>query len=398
LAFNNAEDFIHGAPDYDGVCEICHTQTNYYRNSADGNHTHNAGTNCLICHSHLNGFMSGAGGGSCNGCHGAPPASGAHGAHFGGTVEQASYGTVENLSTPDTYIYSCGTCHPSSSSSYHNNGTVDLELYDPSAPAGTIKSLNPAEASYDPATSTCSNVYCHSATTWSSTTVGTPIMESNVPVLDGNGNLTYPPYTVTEAKQYVAMNWDGSSLDCNGCHRNGPQTSVPTVSAGVGQSHGWIDDWGYEDLHAWNMASDPLTCRTCHYNTVTAEQTWSRDSWDITTYDDVVIADRSHHVNGMVDVLFDPVNTVAVRDSVISLAASSYDVNSRTCSSVPCHLEQLTPEWGKPYRWWETAECDQCHNYTGWFGNERSMTSPSNHIDVTNHNCIDCHNRRELHR
>jgi sugar lactone lactonase YvrE len=56
MLFNHATDFIHGAPNYDGICEICHTQTTYYRNDGSGTE-HNAGSNCLDCHSHWNGFM-----------------------------------------------------------------------------------------------------------------------------------------------------------------------------------------------------------------------------------------------------------------------------------------------------------------------------------------------------
>jgi hypothetical protein len=387
MLFNNATDFLHGPPNYDGICEICHTQTSYHRNDASGDHTHNAGTNCVECHTHESGFMPVGGGGACNACHGAPPMTGAHLAHFGGTVEQASYGTVQNLSDSATYIFSCGTCHPSSSSSYHRNGTVDIELYDPGAPAGSLKSLNPPTAMY--AGGSCSNVYCHSATDWTSGNVSYPLMDGGRPILDANGNLTYAPYTVNTTRTYTQMDWNGTALDCNGCHRNGPQTAYPAVQGGVGQSHGWIDDWGYEDLHAYNMASDPLTCRVCHYGTVTAQQTWTRDSWDITTYNDVEIANHSRHVNGSMDVMFDPINQVTVQGETFSLAATTYDPAARTCSSAPCHLAQTTPEWGKPYRWWDTAECDQCHNMTGWFG--QRATLETQHVPLEGRSCSECH-------
>jgi|GEM_PF-1502145 len=389
MFFNNATDFVHGAPNFDGICEICHTQTNYYRNDGSDGGTHNTGSNCITCHKHENGFKP-VGGGACNACHGAPPDNGAHRAHFGGTVEQASYGTVQNFSTDSAYVFSCGTCHPSSSSSFHQNGTVDVELYDATAPSGSLKSLNPPTAQYEETSGSCSNVYCHSATTWSSGDVGSPLTQTNgLPILDGNRNLTYAPYEISETRAYSTVNWNGGSLDCNGCHRNGPQTSVPTVRAGVGNSHGWIDDWGYEDLHAYNMASDPLTCRTCHYETVMDDQTWSRDNWDITTYDDVAIVSKATHVNGHKSVQFDPIDTFSVQDLNVSLANATYDENSRTCSGVPCHLTQETPQWGKPYRWWEELECDQCHNYSGAFG--QRITLESDHEPVNGQPCTRCH-------
>lgn len=390
MLFNHETDFIHGAPNYDGICEICHTQTSYFRNNASGDHTHNLGSDCVTCHSHKTGFLPSGGGGACNACHGAPPQTGAHLKHFGGTLEQASYGTVQNLSTDSSYIFSCGTCHPSSSSSFHNNGTLELQLYDANAPAGSLKALNPPNAAYTPSSGTCSNVYCHSATDWSSTEVSWPVMGDNgFPVFDGNRNLTYNPYEVTAFREYADMNWNGTGLDCNGCHRNGPQTSYPTVDGGVGNSHGWIDDWGYEDLHAYNMASDPLTCRVCHFGTVTAPQTWTRNNWDITTYDDVALESKALHVNGQIDVEFDPVNGGVVRDTTFSLANAAYDRDSRTCSGVPCHLTQTTPEWGKPYRWWVDTECDQCHNYSGAFGNRASLGST--HEPINGQSCARCH-------
>ena len=43
-------------PPYNGICQSCHTQTTHHRNDASGDHTHNAGSNCLSCHPHTSGF------------------------------------------------------------------------------------------------------------------------------------------------------------------------------------------------------------------------------------------------------------------------------------------------------------------------------------------------------
>jgi len=56
----------------DGICEVCHTRTNHYRNDASGgDHTHNAATRCLGCHPHSAGFAAGEsiGSANCSGCH-----------------------------------------------------------------------------------------------------------------------------------------------------------------------------------------------------------------------------------------------------------------------------------------------------------------------------------------
>jgi len=44
--------YVRGGAPYDGVCEVCHTNTAYHRNSALGDHTHYAGENCVSCHPH----------------------------------------------------------------------------------------------------------------------------------------------------------------------------------------------------------------------------------------------------------------------------------------------------------------------------------------------------------
>ncbi|MBW1744699.1 MAG: hypothetical protein JRJ47_14930, partial [Deltaproteobacteria bacterium] len=44
--------YVRGGGPYDGVCEVCHTNTAYHRNSALGDHTHYAGENCVSCHPH----------------------------------------------------------------------------------------------------------------------------------------------------------------------------------------------------------------------------------------------------------------------------------------------------------------------------------------------------------
>jgi hypothetical protein len=91
-----ANSFADIDPTYNnGVCEVCHTQTTHFRNDGQGqDQLHNnigyspAGTDCTICHKHVNGFM-GMGGGVhdthvsdekgpqlfCNDCHGSnvPP-------------------------------------------------------------------------------------------------------------------------------------------------------------------------------------------------------------------------------------------------------------------------------------------------------------------------------------
>ncbi|UCE60588.1 MAG: hypothetical protein JSU63_02325 [Phycisphaerales bacterium] len=396
---SGANSFADGDGTYDGICEVCHTETTFHKHDGSGG-AHNEGVTCTGCHAHADGFMAS---GACDACHGAPPATGAHLVHFGvNDLGLVSYGGTDNVSTAAAYGFQCGTCHPLSFTA-HMNGSVDVELYDAAAPAGSLKSMSPPAAAYSEIDSTCSNVYCHSRTDWSSSTVGDPLTDpvEGWALLDSNGNLTYDPYTVTEFPVYSTVSWSGASLDCNGCHRNPPQTQYPNVYAAVGNSHAAVDDWGYENLHNWNMSFDPLFCRVCHYSTVTDAMTWTRIAGDITLFDDVAIADKRYHVNGAKDVAFDPVNAVTYSSQTFTFESSIYDPADKTCSNVGCHLEQCKPAWGKPYRWgWGSLECDQCHHYGGpWPPTSPCDTLPRAGRDFDTHgyypgmDCGSCHAR-----
>jgi predicted CXXCH cytochrome family protein len=74
------KSFADGDVTYDGVCEVCHTETTHFRNDGTGDDPLHlnvgtpAGEDCIRCHSHINGFGhggSGGGGGDGTGCSGA---------------------------------------------------------------------------------------------------------------------------------------------------------------------------------------------------------------------------------------------------------------------------------------------------------------------------------------
>ncbi len=88
--------FADGDTTYNGVCEVCHTQTKYHKNDGSGA-LHYATMNCTSCHPHTNGFAhGGGGGGGCDSCHGH---SGSHYRH-------------SDVDPPAT---ACGDCHNTSS-------------------------------------------------------------------------------------------------------------------------------------------------------------------------------------------------------------------------------------------------------------------------------------------
>jgi len=143
-------------------------------------------TDCKTCHgADYTGGVSGIGCDTCHAtpgddfgvfnsascstveCHGTPPISGTHSAHFSGEYKDVAsspvYGDVSNYSTEDNTLYGCGVCH-STNTANHLNGAIDVLLYEEGVDSSSIKALMSPEASYNAETKTCSNVYCHSYT------------------------------------------------------------------------------------------------------------------------------------------------------------------------------------------------------------------------------------------
>ncbi|HEY3359815.1 MAG TPA: hypothetical protein VGQ83_41580 [Polyangia bacterium] len=355
---------------------------------------HPANDACYACHGavidasrnfvdktlHINGRIDVSTTGACDGCHEAPPATGAHQAHYGSAASTAAYGDLRRTSdfasgpTPSA-TYGCGTCHPIDPAK-HMNGTVEVELANAAAPAGSLKALSPA-ATYSPGATTltdargyhytlgtCQNVYCHSGPTFGAPTVPLPGVDFT---FDGSYPIVYPSYTVTAGRVYGAPAWGGTVSTCDACHGYPPRTSAPGNVAGAGDSHSWIDADGYENLHNLNMSYDPLQCRTCHYATVTGAATFTRDAKDVTTWGAQAIADARYHANGVRDVRFDLADPVSYATSggpvTYDLGTAAWNPTAKTCTNVGCHQQETVATWGAPYRWANYPECDRCHRY-----------------------------------
>jgi len=261
----------------------------------------------------------------------------------------------------------CGNCHPMDRAR-HGNGTVDIELYNPLAPAGSLKALNPASAAYVPGDTpftdargltytrgTCSSVYCHSYNVWTTTAAipdGDPDWQAKVAV----------------TRNYRTITWGGAPLGCSGCHANPPQTSEPGNVAGAGDSHSWVNSYGWQYLHTWNMYGTPVSCSYCHNDTVKQLNTYTYDGIGANTLGEVPISNFSRHVNGINDVAFDRQNPYVYPatqgDGSHSLANATYVPAEKTCLNVSCHLQQTTVKWGTPYPGeWGSNECNVCHQY-----------------------------------
>ena len=120
---SGTNSYADGNIDYDGICEVCHTTTKYHQNNTAGDHSHNAGTNCVNCHTHENNFLHG---GNCKECHG-------HDAGYEyepGLFSQGkgtfqSHSTHTEIDTDDMigpYI-NCEVCHDTTDFPYFKSGT-----------------------------------------------------------------------------------------------------------------------------------------------------------------------------------------------------------------------------------------------------------------------------------
>jgi predicted CxxxxCH...CXXCH cytochrome family protein len=396
------------------------------------------GAECFQCHSsvaadgsidvaagrHLDGVLDVSGGG-CSSCHGNPPASGAHLAHYGleggsgfgdlSTLQDRSPGETPT-SAPQVYAFGCGNCHPWGS---HRGGTVDVALYAPGAPAGSLMSKSSANAAYDATAGTCSGVYCHSS-----------------------GQAT-PAYVTTPG-------WfSGATVGCAGCHANPPRYPSGGAGAATANSHLDLGDDGYEFGHflgmpgpwhtskhgenGWGEGEDaaPITCQTCHFDTTDPANTGPSGFYYLDTTGDYALPGGDpgriawgwqasiqcgschdgdpatgsgrvlplRHVNGSRDVVFDARTTLpaiawlpaepdaptapywmtgtgpslpypswvawSASGTTVSfdLATSTYDAATKTCNNVACHLAQTQPVWGAPYQYYtnQSATCYTCH-------------------------------------
>jgi predicted CxxxxCH...CXXCH cytochrome family protein len=376
---------------------------------------------CGFCHGsnhHGDGWTG------CSGCHDSPPQTGTHLTHYDSAPLNAlSYGDTSVSSTSNAYRFGCGNCHPLDRS-YHNDGVVEVELYNADAPADSLKAKNPPTAEYTPGLNvtaypghvdgqsfsysdgTCNNVYCHSGYTVSSGSVGLPLTYPANPVPSGytlNGsyimdetcsNVTYAPYTVTTQRVYTttpAWGTSGTFTTCKECHEFPLTTWAPDVQAAAGDSHQWVDDYyGYNWGHAYNMGYNGIPCATCHFETAdhrpgtvgnppTANPTyWAEvNGTYISEYYPVTLRNRAKHVNGTPDVDFDTINGYRYywpgwRNTHVDLSSATYDPATKTCSDVGCHYgapfgnHQKIVKWGTPNRMNEGisgGECDVCHRY-----------------------------------
>jgi hypothetical protein len=261
--------FADGDATYDGICEVCHTQTSHHRN--DGlapNQSHNDGSRCTTCHSHANGFAAtsldheGAGfvlaDSSCMECHGGIDTDLIGDVHGGqcGLCHVASGGggpLVEPLESTLPHGGDCIDCHGTVSDAHDHtatpsNGPVAIFPYADhdfsggpnfivNVSCGTCH-MNDLMAIHGSNCETCHPTPRDTLTTWdggcqqggchtvfheNSTTAHFPFSDTTDPALDCN--LCHDPES-----------WAVPQSSCLNCHATYAGDATPPVTTSNAQS------------------------------------------------------------------------------------------------------------------------------------------------------------------
>jgi len=276
--------------------------------------------------------------------------------------------------TSDEYGFSCGKCHTADNTQAghtgHVNGAVipnfrrsevhfDANSF-PKNPLGNYTALFDAVSSYTDGQgfeytlgSQCANLYCHGNT------------------LNAGGSNNTPT-------------WDGGYIDvagaslCGACHEAGYGDSTPDSNM----------DTGSHDKHVNRAFAYRLDCFKCHEHTVAPRDTETGE---------IAISDKTHHVNGDVDAVFDP------NDNTMKFGR--YSTANSTCYSVYCHsnglLENNQPYWATTYRepvWGSGSKtCNYCHGTSTTDGHPayaNLSTTPNSHAmhrEANGIGCSTCH-------
>ncbi|MBI5664922.1 MAG: hypothetical protein HZC49_07530, partial [Nitrospirae bacterium] len=292
------KSFADGDATYDGVCEVCHTQTTHFRNNGGGFdplHTNMGavvGTRCTNCHMHVNGFM-GMGGGvhkthvtdekgpklACVDCHGTntPPML-ADGQRLANTTVCNSCHSESGAAIAKTYWQTnpgnwtttggeaeyCGSCHDGTPGNSKNDGTGDT--------AANIVGDNTTYGFFVTGHGKTTGTYTRLS--WQATmTYGNPAANKSCSVCH---DLSTPHYGSVNKRLKPGYENDSSNSNCRQCHDSGiAATSEPewytTYSAYQESAHKNKKCSECHDVHGasgnypgMTRANQESLCYQCH--------------------------------------------------------------------------------------------------------------------------------------
>jgi predicted CxxxxCH...CXXCH cytochrome family protein len=432
----------------DGICQVCHTRTQYYRNNGTG-YPHNEDTVCTDCHTHRDGFKA-----SCNACHGNPPVDAST------LVFNPSQGTGSaTAGAHDVHAarnISCASCHGSSAGTgtMHNNQQITLGFsffsgsytggrYDGQTGAN-YQSSGPETLVSNTGTKECSNIYCHGSTMASNGgTDVTPIWDEPSTAVCGTchgATASNPPVLGSHQKHAGSA---GIALECSVCHYNtgalhinnqanfafdtgaypllsgAVYTGDSTMLNGYGSCsnvycHGsgtpvWGSTLLCNDCHGANNNGDlSVTAGTghaIHYSTaiLATGLTQADDFTDGYAYGCSNCHPADQHAKGPANADSDAAiggtkitSEQYTAGGVSHTDAKGFRYTSGTCSANACHSDgregaaKVTAEWSGA----KTGDCGVCHNKAG--DASPTWSAPhTTHVDTYSSNaamtCKVCH-------
>ncbi len=223
----------------------------------------------------------------------------------------------------------CRYCHVVPTTFDHSNGVSQVTF-------GSLATMDGATPTFDEATNTCSNTYCHGSTLGRGGTDHNPSWTNPTPVTcttchgappplphpqDSDCIRCHPGYTQTTVRKWTHVNGISDfPSGCNSCHDDPPNTGAH-----------------YEHLQ------ERVTCDRCHagYTTTSANPTL--------------------HRNARQDVTL-----------------SGWDATRRTCSNIGCHGSEYWGRVGSAAR----TSCNQCHGVP---------PSSGQHYEHKEYSCSRCH-------
>ena len=215
----------------DGICQVCHTKTAYWK--ADGTGTsHNSGAKCTTCHPHSEGFKASG----CDQCHGYPPintatlvfkdkdsnwvtsdstSAGAHAVHVAkySQCQTCHTGGMTSAATGDNKINIGFNLGGDLGGRY--DGNTARPVYPTAVGAGSFTTITGGN------TLACSSLYCHSSGQGNTANNATPSYATPTWTNPASGDCGTCHLTTTIASgshsQHIGS---GLSMGCNDCHSN----------------------------------------------------------------------------------------------------------------------------------------------------------------------------------
>ncbi len=270
-AMTGANSMGNEYPTHTSICEVCHTQTLYHKNTAST--SHNPGSNCTLCHNHVYGFSAK---GNCGSCHGDPPTS--QQTLAGRSLKNGYPPTGEtsagmhafhNYSVNGGAGYACSVCHKGGMSDTGlTNKKIDVKFaafnvytsgrFDGFSPISgyTFSAGNTAGG-----TQSCSNTYCHGNFAGGN--------KSNAPVWTDSSTgacgtcHAVAPSGLLNHSVHLSAAW-GPKAACEDCHPD---------NSSIGRQAGHVD--GVVTFRDGKGFASTTVCNRCHGSgAATAKANW----------------------------------------------------------------------------------------------------------------------------